>query len=331
LKKIVAIAAILVGLNFVIPSTATAASSKPAPPPSGITLSPASQQVTLPGAEAQHRLEFIITNNETKPQTLNIATADFNTLGESGGLVFVGTNPSQLQKKYGLATWLTIPQNIVTVQPKQTLTITAFVLNQPSMSPGGHYGALMLGLSTANSSGTQKGKNNVALHPIASSLIFVNKTGGDTHVLKLTDVYVDHNPFKLPNSVTLRFRNDGNTHLTPRGIVTITSPGGKLISKGIINENSGLVLPETYRRFSVPLNKISSPLRPGNYTLRVDFRFEGYDQFRSYQTKLFLLTPIKAIVFVLIIASVCCAGYVLSKNKQIRKFFVNMKKRLQKN
>jgi hypothetical protein len=256
--------------------------------PSGITLSPAITQASVQSSEAEHKLEFSVTNNKNTKQTINISTADFNTLDESGGLVFVGTNPTKLQKKYGLATWLTLPVSTITLEPKQSATIAANIVNQSSFAPGGHYGALLLGLD--DNSNNSSGQNKVALHPIASSLLFINKVGGDTHRLKLTDVYSSHNIFKLPNTVTLRFNNNGNTHLIPRGTVEITDPNGKIVSKGIINENSGIILPETYRRYSVPLNKISGSIIPGEYKTTVNFRFDGYDTFRSYQTSQFLLT-----------------------------------------
>jgi hypothetical protein len=328
-RKLAASLALIAACCFAFSGSSTAANQRQATPkPTGITISPASQQIVMSGAEAQHRLEFTITNNESKTQTINVTTADFNTLGESGGLAFVGTNPTQLQKKYGLATWLNIPENTVTLPPKHSTTISTFILNQPNMSPGGHYGALMLSLDNSNTS--TKSRNNVALHAIASSLIFVNKTGGDTHILKLTDVLVGRSPFKLPNSVTLRFKNDGNTHLVPRGVITLTSPGGKLISKGIINENSNLVLPETYRRMSIPLNSVSAPLRPGGYTLRVDFRFDGYNQFRSYQSKIFLLTPSRLVIIVLALLFLIITGYFVVRNKQIKHRIGKAQKKLRK-
>jgi hypothetical protein len=66
--------------------------------PKGITLSPALVQATVQSTESEHQIVFQITNNEQAQQNIKISTADFNTLDESGGLVFVGTNPTHLQK-----------------------------------------------------------------------------------------------------------------------------------------------------------------------------------------------------------------------------------------
>jgi hypothetical protein len=263
--------------------------------PKGITLSPALVQATVQSTESEHQIVFHITNNEPTHQNIKISTADFNTLDESGGLVFVGTNPTHLQKKYGLAEWITLPNTSLSLEPGQTAEISATITNQSTLSPGGHYGALMLTLNDSSQSATQ---NKVAVQPIATSLLFVNKVGGDTHRLKLTTVNSNHNIFKLPRDITLRFYNDGNTHLIPRGTIEITDPRGKLVAKGVINENSNLLLPETYRKFSVPLKQISNSVFPGKYKITTNFRFDGYDQIRTYQTSQFLLTPL-LLLFVL--------------------------------
>jgi hypothetical protein len=317
MRKIATVVLLTAFFLFPLSQKSDAANPASSPTPSGITLSPAVVQTAVQADETEHKLEFKVTNNKKIEQTINITTADFNTLDESGGLVFVGTNPSKLQKKYGLATWITLPQSAITLKPKETSVVTAIVVNQDSLASGGHYGALLLGLD--DNSGNTKGNNKVALHPIASSLLFINKIGGDTHKLKLTDVYSSHNIFNLPSTVTLRFYNDGNTHLIPRGTVSVTDPHGKLISKGVINEDSAIILPETYRRYSIPLNNISTATIPGKYKTTVDFRFDGIDQFRTYQTSRFLLIStlvLFVIVIVVIIGLITVLFY--SKNRKIR-------------
>src|SRR5579862_7280311 len=103
-------------LIITIPSSVQAAGQGP----NGITVSPAYQEVSLKPNEASHVVDFEITNNQSVAQVLHISVADFNTLSESGGLYFVGANPSQLQKKYGLAAWAVLPAPMVTLAPKAT-------------------------------------------------------------------------------------------------------------------------------------------------------------------------------------------------------------------
>jgi hypothetical protein len=289
--NLVSIFVLFIAGFFILSSQGQAANTQP---PSGITVSPAFQQVSLPSDESQQPVTFSITNNEPTTKTLNLSTQDFNTLNETGGLLFVGANPTELQKKYGLAKWISLPVKQIAVQPGQTVKINANILNQPDMTPGGHYGALMISTAAPSDS-------NISIHPVASSLLFITKLGGDIHKLGLADVELSHTLFKFPNNVTLRFHNDGNTHLIPRGRVTITNSKGDVISKGIINDDSGLILPETYRRYYVPLQMVSKTNLPGTYQLHVDFRFDGIEQFRSYQQSFRYLPVVYLLVPVLLI------------------------------
>jgi hypothetical protein len=298
------------------------AAQTPAQSPKGITLSPALIQTSIESTESEHQLNFQITNNKPVSQTIKISTADFNTLDESGGLVFVGTNPTNIQKKYGLAEWIRLSNTSLSLEPGQTAKVSATIINQSTLSPGGHYGALMLTLDDLNQTNA---KNKISVHPIATSLLFVNKVGGDTHRLKLTNVNSSHNIFKLPSEITLRFYNDGNTHLVPRGTIVITDPRGKLVAKGIINENSNLILPETHRQFVVPIKKISSSVYPGKYKITTNFRFDGYDQIRTYQSSQFILTPIILALIIVVLISVVAAVY-LTKYPIRRAQILNIKK-----
>jgi hypothetical protein len=271
--------------------------------PSGVTISPAFQQVAMAEDETVQPVTFRITNNESSAQTYKLSAADFNTLGESGGLFFVGTNPTELQKKYGLAKWFSFPQSTITIRPKQTYVLQAGIENLPDLSPGGHYGALML---SQTDGGAGANSNKISLNPIASSLLFVTKQGGDTHKLSLSNVTVKHTLFSLPSSAALRFHNDGNTHVVPRGTVTLSTPQGRIISRGIINEDSNIILPETYRQLSVPLKKVSSAYATGRYVLNVSFRFDGIDQYRQYQTS-FLYIPLAALIILIVVLAVAFA------------------------
>ena len=273
--------------------------------PTGITVSPAFAQIALKD-EAEHPVTFQITNNLSQPQTILLSTADFNSLNESGGLFFVGTNPLEIQNKYGLANWMSFSQPKVTIPPKQTASLTVVILNRADLASGGHYGALMMAIDTGTSLPGQK--NKIALQPIASSLLFVDKVGGDIYRLNLTTVQAPHNFLGPPTKVTLRFQNNGNTHLTPRGTVTITDPHGKVVSRGIVNENSALILPEKARLYTVDLSKVSTPVAPGRYRLVVNYRFDGYDQFRTYQKSFFVL-PFNLIALAIIV--VVLAGSII--------------------
>jgi hypothetical protein len=273
--------------------------------PTGITISPAFQQVNILASETQHPLQFSITNNQSTAQNLSLSTADFGELSDTGGLFFVGTNPTQQQAKYGLAKWFSLDQSSLILAAHQTQVIRAEILNRTDLAGGGHYGALLINLGK-----DKVVPNKITVRPIASSLLFVNKVGGDTHSLKLLDAKASHSLFRLPSSVSLKFQNTGNTHVVPRGLVTITNPSGQLVSKGIVNQDSNIQLPQTSRIFDVTMQSISHSSSAGHYKLTVNYRFDGYANFRTYQTN-FLLVPVTdlAALIILVVALVIGGRY----------------------
>lgn len=296
--------------------TASAVNAASPKTPTGITVSPAFQQVTIQEGSAEQPIEFSVTNDKSTVQTIHLSTADFNTLDESGGLFFVGTNPTDLQKKYGLAKWLILLSESVTIQPKQTAVIKAKVVNQSTLAAGGHYGAINM---TLGESASNSASSSVAIKPVASELLFVTKLGGDTHKLSLANVYRTNSIFKLPNSIELRFRNTGNTHLTPRGTVTITNSRGKIVGKGIINEDSRIILPETYRRFGVVLNQYSESSTFGTYKLTVNFRFDGIDKFRTYESSFTYVPAIYLVGALVVVILAVYAGRRLYRRQHNKK------------
>lgn len=304
------------------------AAAATAKPPTGITVSPAFAQISIQATESEYPFKFMITNDQNYPVTLSLSSADFNSLNETGGLFFVGSNPTDLQKRYGLAKWMSLPASTATIPAKKTVSLTASILNQDTLAPGGHYGAIML--SIASDSNASTSQNKVAVQPIASLLLFVNKVGGDIHKLNLTNVYIGRSFFGLPSSITSRFHNDGNTHLVPRGTVTITNSKGRLVGNGVINENSNLILPQTYRSFIVPIAKISRVSVLARYKVDVNYRFDGYDQFRTYQTSILVVTPIGFIAVALIVVIMGAGAYGLYKRRaQLRAIQKEFQKRWQ--
>lgn len=273
------------------------------PPPTGITISPPLQKVNIIPGTNQETVNFTLTNNEAFPQVIQLKTADFNSLNDSGGLLFVGTSPQQLKQEYGLAKWLVLPSTNIVAPPHQAVPVSVLVQNRPDLAPGGHYGALLFYLGN---NGSSRGQVNIT--PVATALLFVTNLNGATYRLDLQSVQSPHSFFKLPTSVSFRFYNKGNTFLTPRGFITLTDPHGKLVAKGIINAASSLILPQTVRNYAVPLQTVALSKGVGNYTLTVNYRFDGLNQYRAYRNSLFLGTPgLLAAIFVVGLIAVLLA------------------------
>lgn len=241
----------------------------------GITITPSLQEIILNPTEATKTFDIRVTNHTKASRSFSVYALDFGSLNDTGGVAFAGGQSDDLIKKYGLADWIELSESNITVQPDETVELQAIVKNAPNLTPGGHYSAIMLASQTA---ATDTG-NTVGLNQTLSSLILAKKMGGERYDLRLNSITHGGNWLQLPETAELTFFNPGNVHVIPRGIVRILTPGGTVVAEGIINEDSGFLLPETSRTVHVPLRRIApTGFWPGFYRLEATYRYDGLDR-----------------------------------------------------
>jgi hypothetical protein len=260
------------------PTTRTGASAKMDSPDQSIIISPFLSETKILAADPSKDVSVNLVNNTGRTQSFVITALDFGSLSESGGVVFAGNTNDKLIHKYGLATWLRLPKDHITLSSGQSTSVQATIVNEPTLGPGGHYAALIMTVVNAASAGTE----TVSVKQKISALIFATKVGGEVYDLRLTKIQQDGSWRQLPKIITLDFKNTGNVHVVPRGIVRLISPSGNVVSRGIINEASAYVLPETSRQLVIQTESVSNHgWEPGTYKLQVDYRYDGYDKFAS--------------------------------------------------
>lgn len=288
-----------------------AASSK-----GGITITPPFQEVLILPNQTSVPGSFAVANNSSQPSTFSLSTVDMGALDDTGGVVFSGLS-ADYQQKYGLAHWLKLDTDKITIQPKSSAVVGFSIQNNSTLGPGGHYGAIIVKSTDQNSNS----KNQVNLAPQAASLLFVRKVGGEIYNLKLEPPTSKTYLWKLPTSATVRLRNDGNIHVVPRGIVMLKDHSGREVSRGVINPESSLILPEHVRDFSVVFMPHKRLLLPGTYTISVSYRFEGSDKFvtQTYSIR-FLNLPLIGLGLILLITLILL----------IKRFGIRLKRRITK-
>ena len=247
---------------------------------SEFTITPAFQNASV-NKDPNVSLSIELANNTTHDQSFALSVADFGALNESGGVAFLGTTPNELDRPYGLVSWLQLDRNVVFVAAGQTSSIGVTVDNRDSLGPGGHYGAV-LATAITDTGKAQSVVPQVGLHAVLSSLILLTKTGGAEPDLKLVSEDFSHSPAKLPGTITQRFQDAGNVHVVPRGIVTVRDPAGRVIKTGALNENSVFILPESFRRISVDLTSMGHAWLPGRYSITTQYRYDGTETTKTY-------------------------------------------------
>ena len=267
----------------------------------GITVSPAIANVTLNQYDSETEFEFTLTNHNPETVALRLSSLDFGTNNESGGVSFLGRNATADQKKYGLSEWLKYSADAVVLAPGQVQKIRGLVTNTEAISPGGHYGAIVI-----TPEGDSQATDRVQLVPSSSVLVFLKKSGGERIELKLNNAAASGSLMSFPQSLTLRFQNSGNVHLIPRGIVTIRDTFGSEVSRAIINQDSSIIFPESYRKYPVKLTPGQRLMWPGRYSVSIDYRPDGTTSsakgeltFYYYGSAIYGLVVLLAVVVVL--------------------------------
>lgn len=249
----------------------------------GTTITPPLQDYVI--KDGTNQVSVQLTNNSTGPASFKATTEDFGTLNESGGVIFI--NPNE-HPKYGLAQFLTVPSEELTLAPGQTVTVSVNVASA-GISPGGHYGAILF------QQVAQEARGNVSTSAVLASLIFAHKIGGETYQLDLRSADMTKSWFHLPTTVQLRFYNGGNIHAIPRGLVRLVDARGRVVAKGVINAGSSIILPESYRQYFTTLGSIDHAALPGQYRLMIDYRYDGSNTTSHFEEQ-FWYVPVGATV-----------------------------------
>jgi hypothetical protein len=278
----------------------------------GLTVSPAFQDIMLKQGDSLAHFSVVLTNETDIPMTLHLVVYDFGSLDESGGVAFLGAT-SDLAKKYALAAWMHPERDIIAIGAHETEKIPVTVENSDSLAPGGHYGALMFQVVDGSALGTDV-TNDVSVKQMFSTLVFVKKIGGEIYALNLNrQEYVNH-LFRFQDRMHLYYQNTGNVHVVPRGLVVVKDPLGRVVAKGIINQESTIILPETMRNYPVQLTDQAFRFVPGRYSLEMAYRYDGKDDF-TVSTIRFDFIPLPATLgFLLLVAT--CGWYVARRRRK---------------
>lgn len=249
----------------------------------GFSISPPFQEVLINSNDSQKTSEIEIKNNTNSLAVFNISAVDFGSLDNSGGVIFLGSSESG-ERKYGLASWIQLEKNQLILEPNSSQKIKVTISNKESLSPGGHYGAVLITLNSNLEQG-----NNVGLKQSYASLFFVKKIDGAINSLKLNKIDFSHNIFWIKKQIKLNFLNDGNVHLVPRGKIIITDSFGRTVFKQSINIDSSIIIPESFRDYFVNVERISPLIWPGKYRLSVDFNFDGQNDIKNQSINFFFV------------------------------------------
>lgn len=235
---------------------------------SGITVSPAIINLDLQKDQSSNSFDITLTNNTNRSITLTISSLDFKSLNDTGGITFIGSSVTESARKHALAAWIKTPTDPITIAANQAKKVAIVINNRSDLGPGGHYAAVLYTIADV---GNTNSAVKVNVNQVASTLVFVRKIDGALFGLHLNKFRVTFSWFHLPRTIDLAFTNTGNIQTVPRGLITVTAPSGKEVSRAQINTDSTLVLPDTTRIYGTQLFRTGSAWLPGIYKVHVTY------------------------------------------------------------
>jgi hypothetical protein len=268
----------------------------------GITVSPAITHIDLAHDPASFTLKY--TNSTDQPIQLTLSAKDFTSLEEGWRIKFLDENNAK-NYHYSLSSWLSFSPPSLLLKPGASSDVQVSVRGQ-SLSGGGHYASVIADIASAPPTG-----ETIAIKSELVSLVFIRaSTGFEREEAKITDFSAAlNNAFSLPQTYVLHLDNSGNTELIPHGLVSVRNFLNHEVARGILNEDSLISLPESVRRYDIPISvRFSHWSLPGPYqasltltygnnqTLSSDFQFFSFGS----QVNLLIMVFIPLVLFIFI-------------------------------
>lgn len=295
-KSIIIFGFILAPLNFslcLLPSQQTFAQSN-----SNITVSP--QLIQLDLSKDKPEAKYTYTNNSSQTIELQLSMQDVKELEDRGVPGLIDPNVTK-DYNFGLSDWARFSNTDLVIAPGESKSVTVFI-DKSRLTLGGHYGTILAELVQKDD------QKAVKLRAILSTLLFV-RSGSEYEQERANIVEINNNStlFSFPKIVSFRLQNTGNVDLTPYGILTITSPFGHEVARGIINEDSLIALPDSTRRYIVKINRYADVLPPGIYKTNLEVRY-GKNRFKLAESSYFFILSENLLLTLTVILILIGAG-----------------------
>ena len=241
-----------------------------------VKLSPAITEVIIEEKDNQKEIEYWVENYSEDDLGYKLKLVDFEGLNETVGVAFIGLSKNQVERKYGLASWMSVSSDQIVVPAKSKTKFKVLISNKESLSPGGHYAGVIL-------ESNQQNEKDLGFKQVFSSLILLKKRGGEIVCWKLKDLNFKNNYWEIPSEVSINFQNSGNVHVVPRGKIEIYDNLGRTVASGLINRESGFVLPETIKTVKTEIVRNKKIVMIGKMKMVINYRIEDEESWQKIE------------------------------------------------
>ena len=229
-----------------------------------VTVSP--QLVQLDLSSDPSEAQYSYTNDTDQTIELALTIQDVKELEDRGIPGLLDPNESK-SYKYGLSSWATFSNNDLVIAPGETKTVTVYI-DKDRLTIGGHYASVLAEIRQIDT------KKTVKLRAILASHLFVRTgTGNEREEAKIVGFDALSEWLQFPSGFQFRLHNLGNVDVTPYGLITIFDSFGHKVTQSAVNEDSLITLPDSIRKYTVPISSKHQNLIPGIYKAHIAIHY----------------------------------------------------------
>jgi hypothetical protein len=276
-----------------------------------LKVSPVRQDLTIkPGAS--QTIDVFVQNLSSQTANLQVIVNDFTASSDESGAPDILLSPNSYAPSHGLKRYVQ-PISDITLKPNEQKDVKVTVAIPGNAGGGGYFGAVRFAPATDN--GNSK---SVSLSGSVGSLILVTVPGNITEQMSVAGFGAGKSntvgtffTSKKGLETIARFRDTGNVQLEPFGKVELKKSGKVLATYEINNSDPrGNVLPDSIRRFTVPLTNLGSF---GKYTLDGNFGYGSKGQLITASATFYIVPGAAIIAAVVVLLSILFLIFVLPR------------------
>lgn len=273
-----------------------------APAKAGITVAPAHIVLQIAKGQQQQEATVGVRNDYAQAVSFDVTIQGLQQ-NAKGILVPTGTPDA------AIAALMTVSPQRFTLEPGKSVNLKLLLHDTEQLSPGGHYAALFIRQAGAEG-------QKLSLAAAVSVSMFIIKEEGAVRSVAVTSVRHDGMLFRLPRTVTVGFKNEGNVSVVPRAAVTMSGPTRPVLATAAMNQESLWAVAGGATTIQAGLQQHSMAWLPGSYTLNVVYRYDGSDAQHVASVR-FWVVPLP-FVGVMFLAGVAIIGLVRYRRSILR-------------
>lgn len=252
----------------------------------GFTISPPTVEKTVtPGKPVQGILKVF--NATDTPLTFSVGKQDFVVVDDKGTPVHV---PAGVPDKFAASSWVSFGETSIDVDAHDSGSIVYTITAPSYVSPGGYYMAVTFHPESSSP------KSGAAIQPVIQSLFLLTVPGTMVEDAKITQFQAPNFQEYGPVKITTQVQNNGDAHIKPSGMITISDMLGRQIA--ILTLEPHNIFPGgTLRTYT---NTLSHHWLIGMYTAQLSLTYGKQNHLLSAKTT-FIVFPWRIAVVVLLI------------------------------